>query len=233
MGLSYKVGWPVVACTTAFFVVILLPFWLLPKGLYWLITALLLLPVIPAIESLLLTPLYRVSGRFVYYSKTLFVTRSDKGLQLHAGTLYDYLGLLYQHKRSAKIKHKLSARRLLTEQLLQGLLALCDDIAKGNIAPSSHISATSYFFSERSATKLSFTKAPVSTIERINLLTAALSLAIRLSISKGRLTWPKLRNIKHMNTTAAGLLARRLEIEQLLNVSQRSRERTSKWRKND
>ncbi len=193
-----------------FAVVVLLPFLLLPKGMAWLVAALLLLPLIPVLESLLLTPLYRLNGRFVYYSTTLFVTRSDKGLQLHAGTLYDYLTLLRRHRLGRTMQRK------LTQQLLQGLLGLCDDIAQGHIPPDTVVSATSYFFSDRSASRLGFSAADVSVTERFNLMTAALSLAVRLSISKGRVSWPDLNKIRQMQTTAANLLAHRATIERLL-----------------
>jgi hypothetical protein len=49
------------------------------------------LPVLIApLESLLLTPLYTLTGRFRYFSPMLFATRRrDGGLDLHAGTLFD------------------------------------------------------------------------------------------------------------------------------------------------
>jgi len=176
------------------------------------LAALLLLPIIPVLESLLLTPLYRLNGRFVYYSKTLFITRTDKGLQLHAGTLFDYVRLIHWHESGSKAQQK------LIDQLLQGLLAMCDDIARGNIAPDTLISATSYFFNDRSATKLGFSAADVPVIERLNLEVAVLSLAVRLSIGKGRLSWPDLSKIRHIQTKAGNLLAHRATIMRLLKM---------------
>lgn len=68
-----------------------LPFLCLPKGVYWLFAAILLLPLIPVLESFLLTPAYALAGRFTYYSPLLFATKSPHGLDLHVGTLYDYI----------------------------------------------------------------------------------------------------------------------------------------------
>lgn len=212
-GSAGKTPWlQIVACSFMFIAMLLLPFLLLPKGMYWLVAAVLLLPVIPLLESLLLTPLYRLTGRFVYYSHTLFITRSVSGLQLHAGTLFDYVSLIRWHERGAR------AQRKLTEQLLQGLLALCDDIAQGNIAANTTISATSYFFSDRSAAKLGFSTAKTAPLERLNLMLAVLSLAARLSLTKGRFSWPDLRHIRHIHTTAEHLLAQRPTIVRLLKM---------------
>lgn len=210
--MSLKASLQVTVYTVTCVVVILLPFLLLPKGLSWLLAALLLLPIIPVLESLFLTPLYRLNGRFVYYSRTMFITKSDKGLQLHAGTLYDYVRLIHWHESGAK------AQRKLTDQLLQGLLSMCDDIARGNIASDTLISATSYFFNDRSATTLGFSAADVSVIERLNLKVAVLSLAVRLSISKGRLSWPELSKIRHIQIKAGDLLAHRATIMRLLKM---------------
>ena len=207
---SYKAWLSAAALSCGFVVLVLLPFWLLPKGLSWLLALLLLLPLIPVFESLLLTPLYRLSGRFVYYSNTLFVTRIGNRLQLHAGTLYDYMRLLRRHEYGPK------AQRKLTVQLLQGLLVICDDIADGKFKDDTPISATSYFFSDRSAVKLGFISASVEPIERLNLLLSSISLAIRLSISKGRLSWPNVKHIRHIHTTAGKLVEQRATIVRLL-----------------
>ena len=202
----------VLVCSGSFAVILLLPFLLLPKGVYWLLAAVLLLPVIPVLESLLLTPLYRLSGRFVYYSNMLLLTRSANGLELHAGTLFDYVSYLRWHERGPKAQFK------VTRQLLQGLLALCDDIEQGKIAPGTAISATSYFFSNRTAAKLGFTADKVAPMQWLNLMLVAVSLALRLSLIKGRCSWPDLRQIRHIHTTAGHLLAQRATIMRLLKM---------------
>ncbi len=70
-----------------FLLLLWLPFLFLPKGLYWLFAAILLLPLVPVLESFLLTPAYTLAGRFNYYSPLLFATNSPSSFCASANNL--------------------------------------------------------------------------------------------------------------------------------------------------
>jgi len=187
-----------------------LPFLCLPKGLYWLLAAILLLPLIPVLESFLLTPAYALAGRFNYYSPLLLATKSPQGLDLHVGTLYDYVTQLRWSERGVQ------SQRQAMLLILQGLLGICDAVDKGRLSAHTEITATSYFFSDRSAKKLGFTLNSGSFEMKLNLVLVYLSLVLRISFIKGRWFLPDLKRIKSIHTTAGELLQQRSLISQML-----------------
>lgn len=134
-----------------FLFLLALPFLCLPTGVYWLFAAILLLPLIPVLESFLLTPVYTLAGRFTYYSPLLFATKSAQGFDLHVGTLYDYITQLQWRERGFQ------SQRHAMLLILQGLLRICDEVANGRLSAQNKITATSYFFSHHSVEKLGFT----------------------------------------------------------------------------
>lgn len=214
---QHRYSWPLAVLLTLLFLWLLsVPFLLLPAGGLWLLAAVLLLPLIPILEGLLLTPLYQRCGRFDYYSALLFATHNGQGLDLHVGTLCDYCNVLRWQQRGSV------ARRQVMQQLLQGLLALCDATAAGRLAPDTPLNATSYFFNSRSVARLGFIAVPAPRADRLNLWLAAAGLALRLSFIRGRWCWPDLRAVSSVQTSAANLLAHRRQIRQMLATLTRS-----------
>jgi len=194
-----------------FFILLGLPFLCLPKGIYWLFAAILLLPLIPVLESFLLTPVYAVTGRFTYYSPLLLATKSAQGFDLHVGTLYDYITQLRWSERGVK-----SQRRAM-QFILQGLLRICDEVAEGRLSAQNKITATSYFFSNRSVEKLGFTLNSGSFEMKLNLALVYLSLVLRLSFIKGRWCLPDLKRIRCIHITAGELMQQRSRIAKMLD----------------
>lgn len=192
-----------------------LPFLCLPKGVYWLCAAILLLPLIPVLESFLLTPAYALVGRFTYYSPLLLATKSAQGLDLHVGTLYDYITQLRWSERGVQ------SQRHAMLLILQGLLSICDEVAEGRLSAQNEITATSYFFSNRSVEKLGFTLKSGSFEVKLNLALVYLSLVLRLSFIKGRWCLPDLKRIRCIHTTAGELLQQRSRIAKMFEHLQR------------
>jgi hypothetical protein len=192
-----------------FMFLLCLPFLLLPKGIYWLFAAILLLPLIPVLEGLLLTPAYARAGRFTYYSPLLLATKSAQGLDLHVGTLYDYIIQLNWSERGVQ------SQRQAMLLILQGLLSICDSVAEGKLSAQKEITATSYFFSHRSVEKLGFTLSSGSFEEKLNLAMVYLSLVLRLSFIRGRWSLPDLKRIRRIHTTAGALLQQRAGIAKM------------------
>ena len=163
------------------------------------------LPVLIApLESLLLTPLYTLTGRFRYFSPMLFATRRrDGGLDLHAGTLFDYVMRLRWSDRGP------CAARIVTVELLRGLYALAGSAEAGLLPPSAKISATSHFFGERTMRRFGFEVRQPGAGMVGNLLLAWMSIALRLSFTRGRLAFPDLRRVRQAVTTVDELAKHR------------------------
>ncbi len=156
------------------------------------------LPVVMApLESLLLTPLYTLTGRFRYFSAMLFATRRrDGGLDLHAGTLFDYVMWLRWSDRGPR------AARVVAVELLRGVYALAGSAEAGLLPPSATISATSHFFGERTMRRFGFEVRQPAVSVVGNLLLAGMSITLRLSFTRGRLAFPDLRRVHQAVTTA-------------------------------
>jgi MFS family permease len=177
----------------------------------WIPLLLLILPLIAPLESLLLTPFYVLTGRFRYYSPLLFATRRrDGGLDLHVGTLFDYVMRLRWSDRGPR------AARIVMADLLRGLLALCREVEHEELRADAPLVATSYFFSERSLARLGFEldRPPRATVQ--NLFLTSLSIAIRLSFTRGRPSFPDLRRIRQAATSAGRLVHHQAELRRLL-----------------
>jgi hypothetical protein len=163
------------------------------------------------LESLLLTPVYALAGRFRYYSPMLLATRRrGGGLDLHVGTLFDYVARLRWSDRGPR------ASRIVTADILRGLLALAEEIESGALPAGAEIVATSYFFSDRTVARLGFELRDAPAAVRHNLAAAGLSIALRLSFTRGRPAFPDLRRIRQAATTACALAEHADEIRRLL-----------------
>jgi hypothetical protein len=167
--------------------------------------------LLAALESLLLTPLYFLVGRFRYLSPMLLATRRrGGGLDLHVGTLFDYAARLRWSDRGPR------AARIVTADVLRGLLALVEQVERGELPPDAELAATSYFFSDRTVTRLGFELRDPPAAVRHNLVVASVSIAVRLSFTRGRPAFPDLRRIRQAATTAGRLAEHSAEIRRLL-----------------
>lgn len=218
--LSRIAQWSIALLLGALYLLLIIPpiVSLAGRSIFWFsLMFLISLPFVAILESLLLTPLYSLAGRFRYHSPMLLSTRSGEELHLHVGTNFDYVTQLRWTDRGVH------AQRTVLGHLLRGLIRICDEVEAGHLAPATAISATSYFFSDRSAQRLGFRTEPAAGLQLQNLLVSFLSIALRLSFTHGRLRWPDLRQARRIGTTAAELLARRPEIERMLAVVARER----------
>jgi hypothetical protein len=204
------------ALAALFGVLVIVPFLVVPPGVLWLPLLLVLPGVIAPLESLLLTPLYTRLGRFHYFSPFLLATRSPGGHDLHVGTLYDYVSRLRWRDRGAR------ARRIVLAEMLRGLLTLCGEVEAGRVPGDARIAATSYFFSHRSARRLGFASEQPPAGYVLNLVTASLGIALRLSFTHGRARWPDLREVRRITTTAERLLQHQGEVRRMLHAIERS-----------
>jgi hypothetical protein len=177
----------------------------------WLPISLLGLPFLAPVEGLLLAPLYGLAGYFRYYSPMLLATRRRSGgLDLHVGTLFDYVMRLRWSDRGPR------AARIVTADILRGLLQIAEEVERGTLSPDAELVATSYLFSDRSIARLGFTLRPAPGAVVANLAVTSLSIALRLSFTRGRFAYPDLRRIRQAVTSAGELAQHAGEIRRLL-----------------
>jgi hypothetical protein len=88
------------------------------------------------LESLLLTPLFALAGRFTYHSPMLLATRAADGagtpggaLELHTGTLFDYVTELDWARRGP------ATARVVLVEIVRGLLAIVAAVERGDLPP--------------------------------------------------------------------------------------------------
>jgi hypothetical protein len=169
------------------------------------------MPFVAPVESLLLAPLYGLAGYFRHYSPMLLATRRRSGrLDLHVGTLFDYVTRLRRTDRGPR------AVRIVTADILSGLLRIAEEVERGTLSPGAELVATSYFFSDRSVARLGFALRPAPGAVVANLAVASLSIALRLSFTRGRFAYPDLRRVRQAVTSAGELAQHAGEIRRLL-----------------
>lgn len=180
------------------------------RDVRWLPVLLIAPFLLAPLEGLLLTPLYTLARRFIYFSPLLLGTRSRVALELHVGTLFDYVTYLRWRDRGAR-----NARIVLVE-LLQGLLAVIAEVERGAIAPETEIRATSYFFSDRTLSRLGFRICGPSPNARLNLAVGVIGIGLRLAYVRGRFTLPDPSRVRQGTTTAGELATRASAVRGIL-----------------
>jgi hypothetical protein len=99
---------------------------------------------------------------------------------------------------------------------LRGLLRIAEEVEGGTLSPDAELVATTYFFSDRSIARLGFTLRPAPGAVVANLAVTSLSIALRLSFTRGRLAYPDMRRIRQAVTSAGELAQHAGEIRRLL-----------------
>lgn len=183
-----------------------------PAGLVLLVPGYLVLFLVslPWIQ-LTTTPVMRLSGAYRYYSPMLLVENPrPTGYHIHGGTNLDYL----LHLRWAD-RGPAAARKTLCHYL-RGLLAIADEVARGELPPDTPIVASSYVFSASTARRLGFTVEPVPPGERLGLWMNLPNLLLKHSFAQGRPAFPDLTRVRRATTTGGRLVAQRGALRALL-----------------
>lgn len=162
------------------------------------------------ISQFLFTPIYKLTGGYTYYSPMLLgYMANEKQIDLHSGTSFDYLVVL------RKIESGTTLRNRIMLYHLEGLLNLIQLIEDNRIPASVNIIGTSYFFNERTLTKLGFQLEKPSIFYRINLLLNFIDLFWMYSLSKGKLAIPTVWDAKKATITGAALMAQSANFKEL------------------
>jgi len=133
-----------------------------------------------------LTPFFRLSGIYKYYSPMILgYMANEKQIDLHSGGSFDYLFVMRKYKSGIECRH-----RLLTYHL-EGLLNIIAQIENEAIPNSITIVGTSYFFNERTINRLGFEQEKPSLFYRINLFVNLIDLTWMYSVAQGHFEIPK------------------------------------------
>jgi hypothetical protein len=157
-----------------------------------------------------LTPIFRLSGVYKYYSPMLLgYMPNDRQIDLHSGGSFDYFVVMRHHKAGVEMRNRLLVYHL------EGLLHLTEEIAHKRIPETVHIVGTSYFFNARTLAKMGFKVVQPSLFYRLNLLVNFIDLVWMYSLSQGKFALPKLWNAKKASITGAKLVEQKAHIAEL------------------
>ena len=137
-----------------------------------------------------LTPIATLMGIYKYYSPMLSaLLPTDKEIEIHNGSSFDYLFIKRKFKAGATFRY------YIIYCYLEGLLKIIENIEAGKRPETVKIVGTSYFFNQRTATKLGFSVKNASILNRINLLLNFIDLFWMYSISRGKPSIPNLLKV--------------------------------------
>lgn len=107
-----------------------------------------------------------------------------------------------------KVRQVLGAEN--TRLLYGSLLEIVRRIEANELPDTVEIRGTSYFFSESTVKRLGFDVKAAPFLEKVNIVFNYIDLNCLYSISKDKLTFPKLNQIKTATTTGKKLLAHKM-----------------------
>ncbi len=181
----------------------------------WLL--LLLIPLYFVFAQLLDIPFGHLRGTLVHYSPMVIVQPISGTWHLHTTTLFDQLFAL-PHKDP-----KLSNQQQTLIWILDGFLALIEELKD---QPNIPLVGTTHFLSVRRAEKLGFTIQTADVVSRFILIINYLNLVLSMSISKGRLRFPKLDQVRKFQISSTDLISKEALLRnwrtQLVRRSQRT-----------
>ena len=148
------------------------------------------------------TPLLTLAGIYRYYSPMLLgYIPSTARIELHSGSSFDYLLTMLGTKPGNVLRNKLLGF------YLEGLLALVNQVERGELPDSVQIEGNSYFFNTRTAQKMGFTLSSPSWFHRLNIVANFIDITWMYSLAKGRFAVPDLLNPKKVTITGRQLVA--------------------------
>jgi hypothetical protein len=170
---------------------------------------LLFIPYIP-VAQFAFTPLFRLIGVYKYYSPMLLgYMANDRQIDLHSGTSFDYLLVMRKNKPGVEMRNRLLMYHV------EGLIKLTQLIETKSVPETVNIVGTSYFFNNRTLHKMGFEIVNPSLFYRLNLFVNFIDLIWMYSLSQGKLSIPKLWNVKKASISGAKLIESNRYIEDL------------------
>lgn len=158
------------------------------------------------------TPIFKLIGVYKYYSPMLLgYMANDNKIDLHSGGSFDYLFVMRKFRAGIEISTNLLIFHV------EGLMKIIQLIENKSIPESVSIVGTSYFFNDRTLSKMGFESVKPSFFYRLNLFVNFIDLIWMYSLSKGKLSIPKLWNAKKASISGAKLVESKKAIEDVYN----------------
>lgn len=156
------------------------------------------------------SPFFTLLSIYKYYSPMLLgYMANDKQIDLHSGGSFDYLFVMRKYKTGIEIRNKLLIYHL------EGLIKIIQLIENKSIPETVNIVGTSYFFNDRTLSKMGFQIVNPSLFYRLNLFINFIDLVWMYSLSKGKLSIPMLWNAKKARISGTKLIESKMVIEGL------------------
>jgi hypothetical protein len=139
------------------------------------------------------TPFLRRIGYYTYYSPMFFIMPTPTALEIHLGTSYDF----FQQNPTP---------RLVLRYLAQGLVNLCSAIEHGAVDPQRIIKGTVYYINESTLRRFGFEPCDLSLFQWALFLQNYLEVCLLLTLSKRRISFVNLKNVRRIKATSGDLL---------------------------
>ena len=180
---------------------------------WWTKMYLLIFIALPVIISLVApffdAPSLKESGRVVYLSSLLLAEKPKNGImKIHGGTLFDYVFVI---DRKMNGKQRTS---FILSKFLKGLLKLIEEKRNTN-EDELIIRGTSYIINERTAKLIGFKIIETDNLQKMILMINYFNLLVSQSFAKGKLSFPRLSNIKTFEMKISELIEKEAVIEKL------------------
>lgn len=180
---------------------------------WWTKMYLLIFIAFPVIISLVApffdAPSLKESGRVVYLSSLLLAEKPKNGImKIHGGTLFDYFFVI-----DSELKGRQRINFILSK-FLQGLLKLIEEKKNSN-EDELIIRGTSYIINERTARNIGFKIIETDNLQKLILIFNYFNLLVSQSFARGKLSFPKLSNIKTFEMKVSELIEKEGLIKKL------------------
>jgi hypothetical protein len=133
--------------------------------------------------------------KLTYYSSLFIAEKEEKGvIKVHGGSLFDYVFVI---DKSLSGKQRTN---FTLQKYLEGILNLIKDYEEDRNT-SLKIKGTTYILNARTAEKIGFDIVRTGLIQKLILTYNYVNILISNSISKRKISFPKLKILKHLRVT--------------------------------
>ena len=161
-------------------------------------------------------PFFRLVGIYTYYSPMLLgYMANDKQIDLHSGGSFDYLFVMRNYKSGINLRNRLLLYHI------EGLFKIIQLIENKNIPETVNVVGTSYFFNDRTLSKMGFEIVKPTLLYRLNLFMNFIDIIWMYSLAQGKLSIPKLWKAKKASISGTKLIENKKLIEEIYTLIRR------------